>query len=196
MNGNTDILLDYIFDLQSRISDFVSPDVECIFNRPHHRFDSVKLKESLIRLNDDGYIYFLNDDGQAIDHRSTNVSELNHRWFVSLTEEGGKHWEAVYLPDWKKYLVIDSDPSINEASEAVDIQGGSKEIIGTVIRDIKTKTDIFNLTSIQIVSPWKATYWKTLDIGYSINMVGPENLSALLAGIVSTIKWRKGVRHI
>ncbi len=193
MNENANILLDYIFDLQSTIGSFISDDVACIFNRPHHGLGADQVKKTLVRLNNTGYIFFLDTDKQSVSNCFINTSGLSDEWFVSLTKKGGDYWESTNLPEWKKYVVLDSDAAINGVTENVVIQGGSKEVIFSVISDIERKFDIINQTSIEESIPWKATYWKTLSTGYSVGIEGSENLSEEIGNIVSKIEWKQKI---
>ena len=184
-------LLDYFFELRTRISDLIDPEMPMIFNRPHHGFDELELKKALLELSCSGYIIFTDYRDKSKKLATQNARDLEEDWFISLTNKGGVCWEKFYSPEWDKYLVIDIDMAAQSNIETASITCGSLEMIKMVLERIAGSASILHQTEIEAISPWCATYWKTIDQGYIVRIEGTENLSELVSRTFSTVRWKK-----
>ncbi len=192
MPNTSDNLLDCMFELKTRIYHFFSPDYESIFNTAHHGLSETEVKTSLLGLFGSGYIEFTDTSGHRPIRQVSAITEMDDNWLVSLTNKGGEHWEAIHLPDWSKYLSVSTWFPDEQAGETITIEGGSKEIVDYLIQSLQTKSgQIFEQSKIEKVSPWNATYWKILEVGYTAQIENAGTLSETIAAITSQIHWKQ-----
>ena len=90
-----------------------------------------------------------------------NTVELSY----ALTADGGRQWEALSQPDWRRYVVkyeMDTTRLVSGSQQHLQTYldlypyGNSGEIL------------VANSISWQSIQPWRATYWKTLPVSYSV----------------------------
>jgi hypothetical protein len=88
----------------------------------------------------------------------------------ALTVQGGRRWEEAVRPDWTRFHSIDWDEA--------DWQQGWEMVsaISPEIAELAFRFRVANneqrpidgtITRVRL-SPWKATYWKTFDVGYAV----------------------------
>ncbi|WP_019500749.1 hypothetical protein [Pseudanabaena sp. PCC 6802] len=89
-----------------------------------------------------------------------------------LTAQGGNQWETVSNPQWEQYF---SWPLGIEPVNEGEIVCGSREVGENLISMIhllspgNSRLEVIPGTVMwETLTPWEATYWKTLPIGYRI----------------------------
>lgn len=92
--------------------------------------------------------------------------------FYFLTDKGGKNWESVSQPKWEQFL--NWGGRIERENEEI-MTCGSRQVGETIlslshllkpgssIQYIIPHTEIW-----ETITPWKATYWKMLPVGYQV----------------------------
>lgn len=190
MISSAEVLLDFIVELRVKIGTLFGANVARDFNRKHHGFNEGQLKYTLLELQRNGYVFFLDDSYLPIEKTTISTAQISDNWFVSLTKLGGKYWERVYQPNWDNYLVIDSFLLKNDEYEHIDIQSGSRIILDKVLFELEATVSDLTISEVICISNWEPTYWKTLDSGYCVSIEGPNYTSEKLAPISWDVGWR------
>lgn len=150
------LLMDYISDLKTRLFTILSPDANCIFNKPSIDETKNDIMDRLRKLIRGGYIKVEKND------ISSNISDLSDNDLLSLTLKGGKEWELFFKPVWSNYVSIDAS---YDQHDDTDIFIGSVD--KSNLLEIRDKLDVVPIKlEIISVSPWCATYWKCFKEGY------------------------------
>jgi len=106
---------------------------------------------------------------EVLEHDNEEDVFWNQKGFFcyGFTEEGGKHWEDVFEPDWNRF-----DNYRSYANETKFLLScGSQErcfaILGAFL-DYMGWDKRFGLQNVRtgVIKKWKATYWKTLENGF------------------------------
>ena len=127
-----DLTLEYVYELRTKIKHLMNPE---LLNCPVYAYHGLKREElinTLMLLNNDGYINFsINDD--IIKKEFLNVSELIEMpfidsWYVGLTGQGGIRWEKLFKPIWKNYISLEYNLLTSKLYQ-VTIESASKEAI-------------------------------------------------------------------
>lgn len=186
----SDLLLDYVYDLEAKISTLASSDAASIFNRPYHGLNKTTLCLELIKQYRIGLIKFKNKSGIFF-QKNPSIRDMEEKdFFVCLTEKGGMRWEQIFKPKWDKYFVINSTIE-NTSHEEIEVEAGSKETLEFILGQIQDKIILGSLEDVSLVTPWKPVYWKVLDNGYSSKFKILENHISILATIRPKIEWRE-----
>ena len=86
-----------------------------------------------------------------------------------LSREGGEMWERFACPDWSRFLLS----SVGEQGNEWTLTGADRRLV-EVWRESGSKISagfpvpLDGTEKWEILQPWKATYWKTLPIGYRL----------------------------
>jgi hypothetical protein len=82
-----------------------------------------------------------------------------------LTTQGGRRWEEVSKPDWSRYTFIGG-------SEMMFINAGDRRIAEEYLELYPHLTGdiiiVADSVEWEVMQPWRATYWKTIPVGYRI----------------------------
>jgi hypothetical protein len=98
------------------------------------------------------------------------VAALNEQIPLSyfLTVQGGERWEAYSKPDWSKYF----SGVMNLDTQEAELEGATKNVID---KYLEVKCFLSNIywcisgTEIwETLTPYHATYWKSLPVGYRV----------------------------
>jgi hypothetical protein len=106
----------------------------------------------------------LNSSRPTIEAALKGEKEVNY----GLTGKGGSAWESKFHPNWPKYR----DEDVNsEPGDTARITAGSLEVINQYVSLVFPSylypfIPIPETQVIERISPWQATYWKSLPEGY------------------------------
>lgn len=93
------------------------------------------------------------------------------RAYLELTPAGGAVWEAFASPRWERYLDECAElPEGYDEETHRSICGVSRQRIERFMRLREKHGEFIHWGSCQwdILSPWQATHWKTLPVGYRV----------------------------
>lgn len=88
--------------------------------------------------------------------------------FYYLTIQGGHRWEAYSKPDWNLY--IDIKYTSNKSAKGI-ITASNRALIEQYLflQTYREPISLIKGTEIwNTLTPWHATYWKTLPVGYQV----------------------------
>lgn len=101
------------------------------------------------------------------------MSEENEN--IGLTDKGAKIWESIFCPDWSRYILAVSyyiKGSHEGYIEEYSISTINNNKLDEILHSIQSK--LVNGFSLNVVSPWLATYWKSFDRGYELKFTVTE----------------------
>lgn len=176
------LLLDYISEYAGLLDEFGRPDVDLAMNKPHHRLHAIDLTSRLIKLMEHELISFDQNDKvyspsfpiilellESISQTpctQLSSSELGWNIWVQLTAKGGSYWESFFAPQWNRFHIhgIGED----EAGTGYwNVEYGSRDLLQESIDIWREYLDIQQKDiCIEKITPWQATYWKSLPEGY------------------------------
>lgn len=175
-------LLDIVVTRPYPLDILMAANVEEVLNRTNsHHLPCHMLVNVLDQMFRQGYLQSMswNSDldiwepmRNLIISRSVIEAALNEEieLMYGLTAQGGATWEAKLHPNWQKYR--NEDVSC-ESSDIAEITAGSKEMINEYM-SLVFPSYLYPLVPIpesitnEQLSPWQATYWKSLPVGYRI----------------------------
>jgi len=168
MNKTEYWFLNLVVEGQHRLKILNHPEIELATNRRTHGLPFEELAETIYRLCQQG------DITTGINEREVQLSLAGIEaglsgqvsvWY-GLTAQGGAKWEEYSNPNRDRYV---------DAWFAIDPHEG--EITATT-RDLVEKSLAYQPAFDQLIikgsetwevlSPWQATYWKVLPIGYRV----------------------------
>lgn len=87
-----------------------------------------------------------------------------------LTRKGATQWESVFRPDWNRFFEWTIDP-VPDGRERCQLCCGSEDQMWSMIDGYVEYCRCDRVYGIQQlvtkkIKKWRATYWKTIDIGY------------------------------
>jgi len=100
--------------------------------------------------------------------------------FYGLTAEGGKIWETAYRADWNRYLSTNEAPlNDNWSQSEVEIVTTSRHLTDQLSQAYRFSLadhgqQIHGEGKWDIVSPWRATYWKSLSEGHRVRYIAHQ----------------------
>ncbi len=193
MVATDDLILEYVYLLQTKIKHLMNPYVLNCPDYAYHGLNREELFDKLIQLNNDGYIYFCND-GEIIKEKFSGKSELSKiasvdSWYVGITENGGIRWEQLFNPIWWKYTNFVSELLTNDLYK-ITLETGTKENMEYILS--KYKNSITSISDVKELNPWHPTYWKSVDKGFIVtfNVSGTVMDNWGLAREINEINWR------
>ncbi|MBC8163490.1 MAG: hypothetical protein H7Z42_19955 [Roseiflexaceae bacterium] len=157
-------------------------DLSMAFNRKHHGLSLSEVEESFSELCEKRYLgvyigrHFSEYDQtplfpSMLEIRSALRGETMMHYVV--TPEGGKQWEALSPPEWQKYSVTGGTPMC--------IVAGDKAILEELLLLESYIAPSYEIVSESVrkstIKPWRATYWKTVAVGYSACFETVKNVS-------------------
>jgi len=154
----------------------ISENLEMVFNRDGHNLTYPNLVKTLFKLFSQGDLQAIKGNNFDLDKIFLPTIDdiekgLHHQsdfeFVFRLTHLGGKKWETYTQPDWKRYIDAGyyTEPNIAKIITS-DKQNLEKYV---AIQHLFWKNTIIeNSFQRQILTPWHATYWKILPIGYEV----------------------------
>ena len=192
MFNSRNIVLDCVYDLRSRVRDIFRRDFEGLFNRVSHGLDETGVKHLLMEMYNDGYIEFFRGQKKVQLKEKISAIEIDPQWFFSLTEKGGQLWENIYQPNWDLYIGIDSElPTNDDAVETITIRAGSLKALQDLLEKIRNESTYEEISPLKPLTAWRPTYWKSLDRGCTVTLLGGKEFSEDLVLYISCLHWRK-----
>lgn len=158
--------LDLVVTLQWPLRVLEADNLAEKINADGHGLPHNRLVEVLLHLFQDGHLVAHDYEGDdftpgkaAIEQGLKGYREL----FFGLTAQGGARWEALARPDWSRYL----DADVGCDPDELEILAGSKELIEEYLTVLPFSVDpVLGTETWDTLSPWNATYWKTLPLGH------------------------------
>jgi hypothetical protein len=159
----------------------VSPDIEGFFNKTGHGLPRGPLLDTLQRLADKRFICLSSEArGEFAPTRAEVAAaldeprdeRLNERTHYGLTPAGGAAWEAFAAPDWNRFITASSDVEEDERGFLTwEVVAASPDWLRRYLDAVRTESRIDEASIVRDeVRPWEATYWKTLDVGYRVQL--------------------------
>lgn len=82
-----------------------------------------------------------------------------------LTAQGGTRWEQLVQPPWAHYICDSYYPT----ESAGDVSGGDQHHVAAFFAVVPYLREVISESVIwEVVTPWQATYWKTLPVSYRV----------------------------
>lgn len=185
MNINRLLLLDYLFDSPSMFCQIASRDAAPNFNKPVIGLAPKEIKTEIVSLYKDGYIEFT-DIGNTRCLNDVNFKIRLSNSYVSLTKKGGDVWEQNFQPDWSKYFSFEMTfLSFNKAE--IKLESMNRTLLLETLGSIK----FISRSNVVELSPWEATYWKVIEVGYSVSYFSSITEIEDTAGLLCDEDWRK-----
>jgi hypothetical protein len=162
--------LDLVVKYYDRLKVLNHPELEVIANRKHHGLNSNEVAEMLYGLCQRGDI-ITRLEGHEIQLPLAGIKEGlsgEANIYYGLTAQGGARWEEYSNPDWDRY-----------ADEAWGIDPNEGEISATTRELVERHLSFQDIGNYRvcpgsevwdILSPWEATYWKTLPTGHRLRL--------------------------
>jgi hypothetical protein len=160
-----------------RLVDGPRQHLEQRFYKPWHHLDRKGLLDvftSLIAARD---ITVHDWDGDDFTELNISREELNREFdqpaakigrVYGLTAKGGARWERFAEADWNRYYQWETDPENEDYLEvSASTQETAERAFWYVLREHLYRAEPGMITR-RPVSPWEATYWKTLDHGFMV----------------------------
>ncbi|MEH1938892.1 MAG: hypothetical protein V7L01_01565 [Nostoc sp.] len=88
-----------------------------------------------------------------------------------LTPKGGFHWETITHPDWSHFASIIFSNTESEEIDLEEVICPSKQFIEKYLSIDCYVSPVIHVPGTEVwdvLSPWQATYWKTLPRGYRV----------------------------
>lgn len=145
-------------------------DVEAHTNELHHGLSGIEVQGVLAGLFSRGDLFARLPGDRPSAHFMPTESEIQAglagttEIYLGLTQQDGERREKFSCPNWDLYLVeqILGDEGENDAIN-IEVLCTDHSLIGERLSLCESQT--LNLTC-DVVSPWDATYWKTLPTAH------------------------------
>jgi hypothetical protein len=149
--------------------------MEALHNKPSHGLAPDALADLLERLLWEGEIFVEDREGQRRLFSGAELGEMlrngtrDRDAAYGLTEKGGARWEIEARADWSRYV---QDSVIQErckprVREIVCVDRDRFETY--VTRGLAEMGETTSGSDTRdVLTPWAATYWKTLPVGYRL----------------------------
>jgi hypothetical protein len=88
-----------------------------------------------------------------------------------LTPKGGFHWETITYPDWSRFSSIIFSKTESEDIDLEEVICPSKQFVEKYLSIDCYLSPVIHVPGTEVwdvLSPWQATYWKTLPTGYRV----------------------------
>lgn len=180
-------ILDSVATFQFPLDALATQDgVAFTLNRKWHGLTEDELVDTLYRLFHDGDLIAERFEkhaslGEFVPTRTEIMSALsfvppNRRTkgydpasafeaYYGLTAQGGARWEAVFRPDWNRYVYSDVGLDDGQTIAMDRCLVEQYEYFSRYGSDISI---IAGSEQWDVLEPWQATYWKTLPIGHRL----------------------------
>lgn len=183
------LIIDYLSEAPCKLKLLLSGESALIFNKPPICLRSFEIVNLVSQLADEKLIFLsCNDQPVSLNGESQKIDGKAKDYLLSLTQEGGRVWEHTMQPDWSKYIGV-----------SIQYDRGGNETATVEAANVSTLQDVLNVFPNEIVQhininklqPWKALYWKTLEVGHSITVSYPEGSIPDDFYCKITPKWKK-----
>ena len=159
--------------------------LDAMFNKTGHGLRQAELLETLVGLVNDGLIVASADGERIWAPQRDEIAQALVTWIeyskyrdrvcYRLTAKGAAVWEAFAAPDWELFL---DESRWSDAGEMHTVHAVSKPRLQSYLEDraallSRTGIEISNL-QIEELTPFEATYWKTLPQGFKATYHLPE----------------------
>lgn len=145
------------------------------WNKPAHSCTRNGLVGLLFHLAKAGDIVFLDENleecGMSEEKLIVQLESLDwtpEEKYYGLTSQGGERWEQSVTLDWSRYYSFERTGDLCEHCE---IASSSPSMANRAFQYVVHRHELCVIESSvtrDILSPWHATYWKTLKVGASI----------------------------
>lgn len=179
MNKNEYFLLDIVIEGRHFINVLTKPDIELYLNRITPKLSQKQLFIHLKNLFDSGYIVAYKKNGDKFIPTDKEIKKYLYSPKkksiappYGLTEKGGALWEEYSFPNWDRYVY--ASYSVNDG----EIISADKTLVERYLNlhPYRGKFIISGSETWDILSPWQATYWKLLPIGYRVQFLYKDQL--------------------
>ncbi len=129
---------------------------------------------------------------------------LNEQYplFYFLTTQGGERWETYSKPDWSKYFFGSMDLDAQEA----ELEGTTKNVLEKYLEiEHFLSSDYWCISGTEIwktLTPYHATYWKLLSVGYRVRhkikegkIFTPSEVGEDYAEYQQANEWHSNIRN-
>jgi hypothetical protein len=169
--------------LETAVEDFVplstiwgeSQYLKARWNKRAHSCSRNGLVGLLLRLARAGDIVFIDENlkecGMSEEKLIVQLESVD--WtpedkYYGLTLQGGERWEQSVTLDWSRYYSFERTGDLGEYCEiASSSPSMANRAFQYVVHSLKLCVDESSVKR-DMLSPWHATYWKTLKVGASI----------------------------
>jgi hypothetical protein len=181
-------LLDSVVYTEYPIEFLLDRNIELVFNRAGHGLTPGQLADVLYHLFHRGDMRAKNmarrEPHVVLPPTLSEIrSALAGKLYLSygLTPRGGARWEAYSSPDWNRY--IDAGYRSESGGGAGEISAGDRHLIEhnlELIAHVHKISVLSNSERWDIITPWQATYWKTLPNAHRVRFRYTDNEAATL----------------
>lgn len=165
-------ILDSLWLLHTKYTDFLREDWEILFNTPNN----LELSKKELQLALDSMI-------------KNNLVVMNDGW-CKLSSQGGKYWENIFQVNWALFHDCWFE-TLCEETEQLDFYCSSEEIINLFLVQHKS---ILTGCQIKSLHNWEATYWKKLDNGFHLTHKVPTDFNQI--DRIQLPKWKLGLDEV
>jgi len=178
-------LLDYLSDAAVNVAQLVSPSASESFNKAPLRLSINQILSRLEILRRHG-LATLSGEGELLLPSHYDSSDDLSVYWVLLTEKGGAEWEALYAPDWTRYVSVSVDLDLPD-EERLELEALQIDRLNEIEKDLHPLVSHLEIIK---VTPWHVTYWKSFDRGYRLTANlprgGVDNLPDYIWAMIAT----------
>jgi hypothetical protein len=147
------------------------PKLEAALNKPHHGLTLPELQRTLLSLASRRWIRFMSS--RSVRLTPDQLLASLQRWrrtegptvYYGLTARGSGVWERFALPDWQRYVRCAS--SMDDSGEwEHEVVCASEDRLRRYLQRV-VAADLSDAER-KALRPWKALYWKQLEVGYNV----------------------------
>lgn len=153
-------------------------DIEGLLNQPGHGLPRAALLQLLERMLWEGDIFVADEADRRELFTATQLDAGSgrdrNRFHYGLTEKGGAKWESWARPKWKRYVDCHHRLSSGTSPERVEMlaedRGWLESFRDLYFQEFGVQT-ISETEFLDQITPWPATYWKTLPSAWRFRCV-------------------------
>ncbi|HEY0232740.1 MAG TPA: hypothetical protein VGC55_15945 [Dokdonella sp.] len=148
--------------------------IDIVLNKRGHGLNLDELAQTLCRLAERGWIELLRDiQSEALLHpEKAEIGRILEEKglfrdgaFYRLTTSGAQAWESFARPEWHRYILRSSYGE--EDSPTEEVIAASEKSLKQYMASVAHETPIEPGSEVYDEQrPWRATYWKTLPVGF------------------------------
>lgn len=181
------LLLSYADDTWIRIHWLANPAIAETLNMPYHHLPPHALLPRLERLFQLQLLQARRDTGETYSfftpaHEEIAEALTRSFWDESafdygLTEHGGALWERAVHAQWERYVYELYGSPLEPAPQPGEIITTSREQTErhlSALRDYTGTIVLHHTVTWATLTPWQATYWKTLPMGVQARFLYDE----------------------
>jgi len=148
--------------------------MEDMMNVPSHGLDADKLFHHFLRLWQRGLVECtgtsfespLQPDAELLREQFNFADHPDRIIAYRLTHEGGALWEEMTSPNWTLFIRSGSD---EDRPDRLWVLGaGDRDRLELLRRSGFGVAPVSGTEKWEELRPWKATYWKTIQVGYEL----------------------------